>query len=116
MKVLLDACVWGKAVPALEQEGHDASWAGEWRFDPGDEAILAIASKENRVLVTLDKDFGELAIRRGQRHRGIVRLVGIPAKTQAEVCAQVLIRFSAELQGGALIVAELGRVRVRLPG
>ncbi len=116
MKVLLDACVWGKAADALRGEGHDVTWAGAWPFDPGDEAIIAIASKENRILVTLDKDFGELAIRRGLRHCGIIRLVGIPARTQGEVCSQVLTRYASELERGALIVAEPGRVRVRDPG
>jgi len=37
-------------------------WAGEWPEDPGDEEILERAHVEGRILVTLDKDFGELAI------------------------------------------------------
>jgi hypothetical protein len=44
-------------------------WAGEWAEDPGDDEILARAHREGRVLVTLDKDFGELAVVHGQpRH------------------------------------------------
>ena len=35
------------------------------------------AYEESRVLVTIDKDFGELAIVRGQAHSGIVRLVAL---------------------------------------
>jgi hypothetical protein len=42
--------------------GHDVVWAGEWHEDPGDEEILERAHVEGRILVTLDKDFGELAI------------------------------------------------------
>ena len=37
-------------------------WFGDWSRDPGDEEILAIADQERRILVTLDKDFGELAV------------------------------------------------------
>ena len=62
MRVLLDTCVWGGAVKDLRSAGHDALWAGDWEQDPGDEEILARAHDENRVLVTLDKDFGELAV------------------------------------------------------
>ena len=62
MKLLLDACVWGGARQELEAAGHDVVWAGEWPTDPGDEEILAHAHREGRVLVTLDKDFGELAV------------------------------------------------------
>jgi predicted nuclease of predicted toxin-antitoxin system len=34
----------------------------DWAKDPGDEEILTQAHREGRVLVTLDKDFGELAV------------------------------------------------------
>jgi predicted nuclease of predicted toxin-antitoxin system len=40
----------------------DVIWAGDWPEDPGDEEILAHAHKEARILMTLDKDFGEIAI------------------------------------------------------
>ena len=62
MKLLLDTCVWGGAVKTLEASGHNVVWAGQWSEDPGDEEILAIAHNEDRILVTLDKDFGEMAI------------------------------------------------------
>ena len=59
MKVLLDTCVWGGARIPLTEAGHDVVLAGDWSEDPGDVAILARAGAEGRVLVTLDKDFGE---------------------------------------------------------
>ena len=115
MKVLLDACVWGGALPEVAGAGHDAIWAGDWPSDPGDEAILARALDETRTLVTLDKDFGELAVLRRQRHCGIVRLVGFAARRQGAVCVDVLARYGEDLAGGAVITVEPGRVRVR-PG
>jgi predicted nuclease of predicted toxin-antitoxin system len=65
MRLLLDTCIWGGATHALRTSGHDVIWSGDWDEDPGDEEILAIAYAEGRVLVTLDKDFGELAVVRG---------------------------------------------------
>ena len=97
MKILLDSCVWGKARHELEMAGHDVAWSGDWPGDPGDEEILAIANDQGRLLVTLDKDFGELAVRRGRSHCGILRLVGISAHQQAAVCREVLARQEAEL-------------------
>lgn len=38
--MLLDSCVWGKALPTIAAAGHDAVWAGHWPKDPGDEEIL----------------------------------------------------------------------------
>jgi predicted nuclease of predicted toxin-antitoxin system len=115
MKILLDSCVWGKARGELESAGHDVVWAGDWPKDPGDQEILARALAEGRVLVTLDKDFGELAVLHGAAHCGILRLVGISARQQAAVCQQVLAAHGPELASGAIITAEAGRLRIRLP-
>ena len=90
-------------------------WADEWPQDPGDEEILRRAHQESRVLVTLDKDFGELAIVRGQVHSGIVRLVALSASQQTETCAAVLAMYGVEPRKGAIVTVEIGRVRVR-PG
>jgi predicted nuclease of predicted toxin-antitoxin system len=115
MKLLLDSCVWGKARDELEVVGHDVVWAGDWPEDPGDEVILARAHREGLILVTLDKDFGELAILRGAAHSGIVRLTGISARQQASVCQRVLAVLGADLTTGAIVTAEPGRLRIRLP-
>lgn len=115
MKILLDSCVWGKARPELEAAGHNVVWSGDWPHDPGDEEIMVQARAEGRVLVTLDKDFGELAVLHGLPHSGIVRLVNISARQQASVCLQVLALHAPELLSGAIITAEPGRLRLRLP-
>lgn len=98
---------------ALQKAGHDVVWAGDWTEDPGDREILAQANSEHRVLATLDKDFGELAVLRGQPHHGIIRIVGFSARSQAEVCSVVLQRHGDELLNGAIVTAEPGRLRIR---
>jgi len=113
VKVLLDACVWGGARDALQAAGHEAESVADWHSDPGDEAILSHAASEGQVLVTLDKDFGELAIVRGQPHRGIVRLVNFRAEDQGPACVTILTRYGARLAEGGIVTAEPGRVRVR---
>ncbi len=80
MKLLLDSCVWGGAAPELRSNGHDVLWSDEWDTDPGDEEIMAIAHREGRILVTLDKDFGELAIVMGLQHCGLLRIAGFAAR------------------------------------
>ena len=115
MRVLLDACVWGGAASMLRSAGHDVDWVGDWSADPGDERILAMASERKQVLVTLDKDFGELAVVRRRPHRGIVRLVNLSARSQGRACAAVLRRYGEELDQGAIVTAEPQRIRVRPP-
>ncbi len=113
MKLLLDSCVWGGARDELRAAGHDVVWAGDWPVDPGDDEILAVALSEGRILVTLDKDFGELAVVRGQPHTGILRLVGFAARQQAAACQRILELYGGELNAGALVTAEPGRLRIR---
>lgn len=115
MKILLDTCVWGGTCPTLEAAGHDVMWTGMWPSDPGDEDILAYAHREGRILVTLDKDFGELAVVRKIPHSGIIRLVNISATRQASVCQYVLERHGDELLAGAIITTESDRLRIRPP-
>jgi predicted nuclease of predicted toxin-antitoxin system len=90
MKVLLDTCVWYGVRDALIAVGEDVVWSGDWTEDPGDEQILSTAHREGRILVTLDKDFGELAILKRQPHSGILRLVNLSTKQQITVCSHVL--------------------------
>jgi predicted nuclease of predicted toxin-antitoxin system len=99
----------------LLEASHDVIWIGEWEKDPGDEELLRLAHQEGRVLITLDKDFGELAVVQGLPHHGIVRLVGLPAREQGDMSVQVLEIYGAELEGGAIVTVEPSRVRVRPP-
>jgi predicted nuclease of predicted toxin-antitoxin system len=113
MKLLLDSCVWGRAAETLRNAGHDVTWAGDWSEDPGDDEILARARNEQRTLVTLDKDFGELAIVFEMAHCGIIRLVNFGARQQGPVCLQVITTHSGELESGAIVTASPGRIRIR---
>ncbi|MEA5470697.1 DUF5615 family PIN-like protein [Spirulina sp. 06S082] len=115
MKLLLDTCVWGGVRSALANAGYDVIWSGDWEEDPGDEEILARAYREERILITLDKDFGELAIVRGLPHCGILRLVNLSSQQQIVICLQVLEQYAEELKTGAIATAELGRLRIRPP-
>jgi predicted nuclease of predicted toxin-antitoxin system len=115
MKLLLDTCVWGGALADIQAAGHDAVWVGQWDEDPGDEEILARALAEGRVLVTLDKDFGELVFARRLPHGGVLRLVNFPARQQARACLHVLSLHGTDLEAGAMVTAEPGVLRIRLP-
>jgi predicted nuclease of predicted toxin-antitoxin system len=115
VRLLLDSSVWGLAMVKLRAAGHDAEWVGDWPRDPGDDAILAIAHREQRILITLDKDFGELAVRKGATHSGIVRLVRVPVEDQARVCLQVLRDHGQDLLDGAIVTAGPRRLRLRPP-
>ena len=76
MKFLLDVCASSRSLQAfLLAQGHDALSAIAIDPKAGDERLMAMAHQDERVLVTEDKDFGELIFVRRQPHGPIVRLV-----------------------------------------
>lgn len=115
MRVLLDTCVATSAKAVLREAGHEVDHVGNWPEDPGDAAVLAYAEEHDYVVVTLDKDFGELAVIRGHAHRGIVRLVDIVASQQGAVAVAVLAHYGSALTDGAIVTAEPTRTRIRPP-
>lgn len=63
MRILANENFPGPVVRALRERGDDVAWVKEIARGATDEVILARAQAEKRVLVTFDKDFGELAYR-----------------------------------------------------
>ena len=98
----------------LRSAGHAVEWVGDWSVDPGDEQILA-TGRRARTGVTLEKDFGELAVLYRRPHVGIVGLVNLRAQGQGPVCAAALRRYGTEVEQGAIVTAEEQRVRIRPP-
>lgn len=113
MRLLLDGCVASGAADLLERAGHEVERVSEWEDDPGDDAILARAHAMRQVLVTLDKDFGELAILHQRQHCGIIRLVCLASSEQGPALVAALERHGDDIASGAIITVERSRVRVR---
>ena len=65
-KYLGNENVPGEAVQAARQAGHDVLWITESSPGADDDAVLATAMAANRILLTFDKDFGEMAFRQGK--------------------------------------------------
>jgi predicted nuclease of predicted toxin-antitoxin system len=61
MRLLADENFPLDAVKALRNEGHDVVWIREVARGIGDEKVLSQAQEEERIVITFDKDFGELA-------------------------------------------------------
>ncbi len=114
MKISLDTNISFLVRDELILAGYDVIWTGDWEFDPGDEEILKIAYSEGRILITQDKDFGELAIVRSQPHQGIIRLANLSTAQQLSVCVDVLNRYQGDLLAGAIITVDSRQVRIRL--
>jgi predicted nuclease of predicted toxin-antitoxin system len=65
MKLILNENMPATVVRVLRKHGHDVLAVKESMRGEDDPYILARAQSEARIVVTQDKDFGELAFRRG---------------------------------------------------
>ncbi len=114
MKLLADENLHSQIVAWLRSRGHDVLYAAETLRQMSDEELLAIARNEERVLITDDKDFGELVFHRGLISRGVI-LVRLQMPTIAERLerlSQIWGDVEAQAEGKFIVVSDT-RVRVR---
>lgn len=116
MKFLIDRCAGRRTADWLRLRGHDVVEARERGADPGDRTILAWAHAEGRVLVTMDKDFGELIFSSGDDHSGVVRLPDVPVEARAALLESLLASHSLDLEAGAVITVRGERIRISRRG
>ncbi len=75
MRFLVDASSGARLVDHLMKIGHDAMRVGrDYPGDLPDREVLAIANRERRILITDDRDFGELIFRLRHPHAGVIYL------------------------------------------
>ena len=114
MNFLIDESVDAPVAERLREVGHRVACV--WDFAPGmtDDDVLARANSEGAILVTADKDFGELVFRLGRIHMGVllVRLAGLSPDRKA-VIVSAAVREHAINMSGAFTVVTSGLVRVR---
>lgn len=114
MKFLLDVCAASRAMhAALVRWGHDVASALETAPQADDEAILDWARAEQRILVTEDKDFGELVFVRRLPHSCIIRIVDMRVQDKVAAMQDLIEGYSDSLRDGMLIVVTENRVRIR---
>lgn len=112
---LADECITASAVRELRSAGHDVRYVAEFAASLGDVEVMALASREGRLLLTADKDFGELVFRRGQAVPGLV-LLRIDPENGPLMHIRILEaveRFGKGLFGRYVVIDEV-RFRSRL--
>ena len=116
MNLLADESVDGMVIRRLRTDGHDVVAVGEVSPSIPDTVVLRQAADTGRVLITADKDFGELVYRLGQAHAGVVllRLAGLTSGERAALVSGVFLE-QAGIFPGAFAVVEPETVRVRRP-
>lgn len=108
MKLAADECCDAVLVAGLRGDGHDVWYAMESARGADDETILNHAVADQRILLTEDKDFGELVVRLGLPACGVVlvRMSSADSAAKLNRWREVLQHHAARLAGSFVVVDE----------
>lgn len=114
MNFIADENIDRQIVDLLCQDGHKILNIAE--LDPGisDDEVLVMANRESALLLTADKDFGELVFRLGRITHGVVliRLAGLSPTRKAEIVSRAINQHITELPGKFTVITP-GIIRIR---
>ena len=108
MRWLIDECVDAELAVALRQSGHDVIYMSEVAPRTTDVEVLSRAERENRLLLTEDKDFGDLVFRQAKPVRGIVLIRIDPSRRLRKVARLrgAIDRFGDSLFGRYTVIED----------
>ena len=114
MNLLADESVDKPIVDRLRQDNHSVRYIADLDPSIDDNAVLHQANQNSALLITADKDFGELIFRMGQIHAGVVllRLAGLSAETKARTVSTVFADRGHELLSAFSVISP-GKIRIR---
>jgi predicted nuclease of predicted toxin-antitoxin system len=113
VELLADESCAGPVIRALLAAGHDLVVIAEVAKGASDELVMERAFTEGRILITEDRDFGELVYASGSPTAGIVfvKFHSRARRTKPKAVVEAIARLGERLRGGFAVV-EPGRVRL----
>ena len=116
MRFLADECLDGRLLARLQAEGLDVASVRDLCRGASDREVLALARHERRVLLTEDKDFGELALRAEADATGVVLFRDLGASIDESWTAlQSLLTRHPDGLDRSFVVIRGRRIRIRRP-
>ena len=114
MKFLADECVEWQVVEALRKDGHSVFYVVEMDKSIPDEEVLNKANSESAILITADKDFGEMVYQQKRIPVGIIliRLAGLSNALKAKLVAGAVKEHFTEFLGNFAVIS-LTSIRFR---
>lgn len=113
MRFLVDECAGPKVADWLRQQGHETFSVFDEIRGANDQVILEKALGEYWILITADKDFGEMVYRQKRQHHGIIliRLEDQRAAAKIAVLKSLLENYADQLADTFVVVTET-KVRI----
>jgi predicted nuclease of predicted toxin-antitoxin system len=114
MRLLADENIPLLAIELLRRKGHDVLAIAESAPSICDEDVLLLAEDEGRILLTFDKDFGELAYSSKPRPSCGIILFRIPLRSADYIAMMIVEVLDSRCDWpGHFAVVEPGRIRLR---
>lgn len=110
IKFLANENVPSATIRKLQDAGYDVFSVSEKFPSIDDEAVILFASTENRVIITFDRDYGELIFKRGQRSAGGViyfRIQNFSPEKPAEILLRFLLHNDLQFEGYLLFLMKI---------
>ena len=110
MKFLVDANLGRKFTSLIKEAGYDITFINDVMVKASDEDVLALAKHENRILITNDKDFGELVFKLNKPSGGIILLRTLITDPEKRF---KMVKGVLNKAKGKFIVVEDKKIRIR---
>jgi len=113
MRFLADESCDLAVVRALRAAGFDVLCISESSPRAEDSEVIRLAVRENRILLTEDKDFGWLVYSHGQETPGVI-LLRFPTFARRQISRDVvnLVKQQGDQLAGSFVTVQPGRIRV----
>ena len=107
MILIADENIDRPIVDKLRHCGHSVEYVAELAPGITDNEVLELCSSPDALLITADKDFGDLVYRDGRLHSGVLllRFAGLPTHLKAERVAWAVQEHRSEMVGGFSVLA-----------
>ena len=115
MKILADENIDYPIIKLLREEGFEVFSIFEENRSVNDQTVLEIANQLNAILLTNDKDFGDLVIRQRLPHKGIIllRLTNKNLAENTQIIINVLKTYHTQLSNQFTVIRDK-HIKIRL--
>ena len=107
MRFLVDECVCNTVAEFLKENGHTVFSVFEASRGAADDQLLHKCYTENYILITSDKDFGEMIFKNQKLHKGIILIRCIPNnfKQKIIVLTKLLLNYYDKMENNFVVVS-----------
>ncbi|MGR3319962.1 MAG: DUF5615 family PIN-like protein [Candidatus Anammoxibacter sp.] len=108
LKIIADVNIEKPIIDYLVEQGYDVKWISDYNRKLADKDLLNLDNKEKRILITNDRDFGELIFLQKKLSKGLIliRVKGQQTQTKVMLIKKLFKRFSDKLPRHFVVITK----------